>query len=161
MVESGQGEHAEKLYFEDHISGSQYELGSIPVDEKEMIDFAEHYDPQPFHIDPKAAGKTAFRGLIASGWFTVVLAMRLLVERHLSRMANLGSPGVDELRWFMPVRPGDVLSVRLTILDARRSRSKPDRGIVQGFVEVLNENGEIVASWKGVNIVLCRNAEST
>ena len=139
------------------MPGSVYQFGSIPVEEKDIVDFAERYDPQVFHVDPEAAKRTSFGGLVASGWHTVALAMRLLVDHRLSRMANLGSPGVDDLRWLKPVRPGDILSVRLTILEARRSQSKPDRGIVRGLVEVLNHSGEVVATWKGVNIVLCRN----
>lgn len=87
------------------------------------------------------------------------MAMRIMVDHRLSRMANVGSPGVDELRWLKPVRPGDVLSVRVTILEARRSQSKPDRGVIRGFVEVMNQSGEVVTSWKGVNIVLCRSAD--
>ncbi len=139
------------------MPGSVYRFGSILVEEKEIVDFAKTYDPQVFHVDPEAAKRTSFGGLVASGWHTVALAMRLLVDNRLSRMANLGSPGVDELRWLKPVRPGDVLSVRLTIMEVRRSQSKPDRGIVRGLVEVLNQSGEVVTTWKGVNIVLCRN----
>ena len=150
-------EPVKDLYLEDHVPGSVYQFGSIPVEEKDIVDFAERYDPQVFHVDPEAAKRTSFGGLVASGWHTVALAMRLLVDHRLSRMANLGSPGVDDLRWLKPVRPGDILSVRLTILEARRSQSKPDRGIVRGLVEVLNQGGEVVATWKGVNIVLCRN----
>jgi acyl dehydratase len=150
-------EPVKDLYLEDHVPGSVYQFGSIPVEEKDIVDFAERYDPQVFHVDPEAAKRTSFGGLVASGWHTVALAMRLLVDHRLSRMANLGSPGVDDLRWLKPVRPGDILSVRLTILEARRSQSKPDRGIVRGLIEVLNYSGEVVATWKGVNIVLCRN----
>ena len=145
------------LYFEDHVVGSGWEFGSILVDEKEMIAFAKQYDPQVFHANPEAAKKTAFGGLIASGWHTGSLAMRLIVDHRLSRVANLGSPGIDEVRWWKPVRSGDMLSVRLAILEKRRSQSKPDRGIVKLSIEVLNQSGEVVMSWKGTNIVLCRN----
>jgi acyl dehydratase len=150
-------EDAKDLYLEDHVPGSVHRFGSILVEEKEIIDFARTYDPQVFHVDPEKAKGTSFGGLVASGWHTVAMAMRLLVDHRLSRMANLGSPGVDELRWLKPVRPGDVLSVRLTIMEVRRSQSKPDRGIVRALVEVLNHDGEVVTTWKGVNIVLCRN----
>ena len=153
-------EDAKDLYLEDHVPGSVYRFGSVLVEEKEIVDFAKTYDPQVFHVDPEAAKRTSFGGLVASGWHTVALAMRLLVDHRLSRMANLGSPGVDELRWLKPVRPGDILSVRLTIMEVRRSQSKPDRGIVRGFVEVLNNSGEVVTTWKGVNIVLCRNKQA-
>ena len=143
-----------KLYFEDHVPGSVDAFGSVLVEEQEMLDFAKRYDPQVFHTDPEAAKKTSFGGLVASGWHTVALAMRLIVDHRFSRTANLGSPGVDELRWLKPVRPGDILSVRLTVMEARPSRSKPDRGIVTALVEVLNQNKEVVTTWKGVNIVL-------
>ena len=144
-------------YFEDHVVGSIFQFGSIRVDEKEMIAFANQYDPQVFHADPEAAKKTAFGGLVASGWLTGSLAMRLIVKHRLSHVANLGSPGIDEVRFRKPVRPGDTLSVRLVILETRRSKSKPDRGIVKLSIEVLNQSGEVVMSWKGTNIVLCRN----
>ena len=147
------------MYLEDHVPGDIYKFGSVKVDEKEIIDFARRYDPQIFHVDPNAAKKTSFGGLIASGWHTVALTMRLLVDHRLSRLANLGSPGVDEVRWLKPVRPGDRLSVRLTILDVRRSATKPNRGIIRSLVETFNQNGEIVMNWKGTNIVMSRNAE--
>ena len=158
LINTSATEHPGVLYLEDHVPGSIYEFGSIVVDEKAIVDFASHYDPQVFHTDPEAAKKTSFGGLVASGWHTAALAMRLLVDHRLSHLANLGSPGVDELRWLKPVRPGDELSVRLTILDVRSSESKPDRGVVKGLVEVLNQAGEVVTSWKGVNIVLRKNA---
>ena len=151
------GDMTPMQYFEDHVVGSIFQFGSILVDEKEMIAFANQYDPQVFHADPEAAKKTAFGGLVASGWLTGSLAMRLIVKHRLSHVANLGSPGIDEVRFRKPVRPGDTLSVRLVILETRRSKSKPDRGIVKLSIEVLNQSGEVVMSWKGTNIVLCRN----
>ena len=144
-------------YFEDHVVGSVFQFGSILVEEEEMIAFAKRYDPQTFHMDPEAAKKTPFGGIIASGWLTGSLSMRLVVEHRLSRVANIGSPGIDDVRWWKPVRPGDTLSARLTIIETRRSQSKPDRGIVKSSIEVLNQSGEVVMSWKGTNIVLCRN----
>jgi acyl dehydratase len=149
---------AEDRYFEDYVPGSVYEFGSIVMEEKEMIDFAMRYDPQVFHIDPDAARKTVFGGLIASGWHTGASSMRLMVDHYLSRVASLGSLGIDEVRWLKPVRPGDELSIRVTVLRARRSQSKPDRGIVQALVEVMNQNREVVMSRTAVNIVRCRNA---
>jgi acyl dehydratase len=142
--------------FEDYEVGSVYEFGSIIVDEAEVIDFARRYDPQSFHIDPEAAKKTVFGGLIASGWHTAAMMMRLLVDHYLASVESIGSPGIDELRWTKPVRPGDELSVRVTVMEANRSRSKPDRGVIQSFIEVVNQNQEVVMTMKAVNLVLCR-----
>lgn len=143
-------------YFEDYKAGSVYEFGPITVEESEMIEFARRFDPQVFHTDPEAARKTGFGGLIASGWHTAAMMMRLLVDNYLSSVASLGSPGIDDLRWARPVRPGDKLSVRVTVLEANRSRTKPDRGVVRSFIEVINQNHEVVMTMKGVNILLCR-----
>ena len=150
----------EDRYFEDYVAGSVHEFGRIAVDEREVIEFATRYDPQPFHTDPQAAQRSPFGGLIASGWHTAGLMMRLVVEHYLSRVASLASPGVDELRWTQPVRPGDTLSVRATVLEARRSRSKPDRGIVYTRFEVLNQRGEVVMSVKAMNMLRAREPES-
>ncbi len=150
----------EDRYFEDYVAGSVHEFGRIAVDEREVIEFASRYDPQPFHTDPQAAQRSPFGGLIASGWHTAGLMMRLVVEHYLSRVASLASPGVDELRWTQPVRPGDTLSVRATVLEARRSRSKPDRGIVYTRFEVLNQRGEVVMSVKAMNMLRAREPES-
>ncbi|MCZ7571364.1 MAG: MaoC family dehydratase [Ardenticatenaceae bacterium] len=146
----------EHRYFEDYAGGAVYEFGSIAVEEAEVIAFAQRFDPQPFHTDPAAAKESIFGGLIASGWHTAGFMMRLLVDHYLSRVASLGSPGVDELRWLKPVRPGDVLSVRVTTLEANRSRSKPDRGIIRSSVEVLNQHREVVMSLNAVNFLRCR-----
>jgi len=143
--------------FEDYVPGSVRTFGTILVKEEEIIEFARCYDPQIFHTDPVAARKTAYGGLVASGWHTAAMAMRLIAENYLSRTASVGSPGLDELRWLKPVRPGDKLSVRVSVLEARRSLSKPDRGVVRSFVEVLNQDMVVVMSWKGVNILLCRS----
>lgn len=144
-------------YFEDYVPGSVFEYGSISVDEAEVIEFAKRFDPQYLHVDPSAAASGPFGGLIASGWHTAALVMRVCVEHYLSRVASLASPGVDELRWLKPVRPGDELKVRLTVLEAKRSSSKPDRGIVRTLIEVLNGEGDIVMSLKPMNILRCRD----
>jgi acyl dehydratase len=145
-------------YFEDYLPGSVLEFGTVPVEESDIIAFARRFDPQPFHVDPEAAVRGPFGGLIASGWHTASLTMRLYADHYLSRVASLGSPGVDEVRWLEPVRPGDVLRIRLSILEARRSRSKPDRGVVRTQVEVLNQRGQVVMSFKAVNLFRCREA---
>ena len=143
-------------YFEDYCAGSMHEIGSVRVEKEEVIEFARRYDPQVFHIDERAAEHTMFGGLIASGWHTAALMMRLLADNFISKVASLGAPGVDELRWHLPVRPGDVLSVRVAVLETRRSRSKPDRGVMRTRVEVTNQRGELAMSLTAVNLVLCR-----
>src|SRR5712692_3474948 len=126
-------------YFEDYPPGSVFEAGPIAVSEAEIIDFARRYDPQAMHVDPAAAAQGRFGGLIASGWHTAAMMMRLFATNFLSPVSSVASPGVDELRWLEPVRPGDALSIRVTVLEARRSRSRPGEGIVRGFVEVVNQ----------------------
>ena len=148
---------AEERFFEDYIAGSVYEFGSVKVEENEIIEFARRYDPQPFHTDPVAARATQFGGVVASGWHTAGMAMKLLVENYLPRGSGLGSPGVDQLRWHKPVRPGDILSVRVTIAETKPSQSKPDRGLLRSFVEVMNQRREIVTSWRGMMVLLRRN----
>jgi acyl dehydratase len=147
----------EDRYFEDYLPGAVHEFGPITIGEDEIIEFARRFDPQPFHIDPEAAKQSVFGGLIASGWHTVSLTMRLLVDHYISRVASLGSPGVDEVRWRKPVRPGDTLSVRVTVLESRLSRSKPNQGTIRSHVEVLNQHREVVMTWKGIGLVRCRN----
>jgi acyl dehydratase len=150
----------ENRYFEDYLPGDVHEFGSIKVDEQEVIDFGKRYVPLSYHIDKEAAKDSIYGGLIASGWQTAALMMRIYTENYLSQVANLGSPGGDELRWNKPVFPGDELSVRATVLEARRSESRPDRGIVRTFIEVLNQKREVVMSMKMVNFVRLRNIRS-
>lgn len=143
-------------WFEDYVEGSVRSFGQIRVDPQEVIEFAQRYDPQPFHIDPQAARSSMFGGLIASGWHTSALMMRELVLNYLHPDSSLGSPGIDELRWIRPVRPDDRLTVRTTVLQATLSRSKPDRGMVRSLFEVLNQQGEVVMSMQAMNLVRCR-----
>lgn len=131
-------------YFEDFRPGEVVALGSRTLDEDAIIAFARDYDPQPFHTDPAAAVHSAFGGLVASGWQTVATYMRLLVDGLLRESTSMGSPGVDEIRWLRPVRPGDTLAARYTVLAATPSKSRPDRGIVTSLGEVLNQRGEVV-----------------
>ena len=145
-------------YFEDYVPGEVHELGTIKIEQAEMLAFARRFDPQPIHTDPIAAVKSPFGGLIASGWFTVSLTMRVLVDHYISRVAGLGSPGVDEIRWLRPVRSGDTLSVRVTVLEAQHSRSKPDRGHIRSFTELLDQHGEVVMTMNGIGLVRCRSS---
>ncbi len=149
----------EDRYFEDYIPESVHEFGRIEMNEGEIISFARQFDPQHFHTDPEGAKSTIYGGLIASGWHTAGLMMRECVRWYLPRAASLGSPGIDELRWNLPVRPGDTLSVRVTVLETTRSRSKPDRGIVSSLFEVLNQDCKVVMSLKAVNFILCRSPQ--
>ena len=145
-------------YFEDYQVGMVDEFGEVLVTAEEIVEFARRYDPQTMHVDADAAATGPFGGLIASGWHTGSLTMRLFVDHYLSKVATLPSPGIDELRWVRPVRPGDTLRMRVTVVEARRSKSKPDRGIVRSLVEVLNQNGEVVMSQRPMNLMLCRDA---
>jgi acyl dehydratase len=143
-------------YFEDYPPGAVFTAGAVPVSEADILEFARKYDPQPMHTDPEAAAKGRFGGLIASGWHTGAMMMRLFADNFLSPESSIASPGLDELRWLQPVRPGDVLSLRMTILEARRSKSRPEQGIVHSFVEVLNQRGEPVMSLKPVSLIRVR-----
>ena len=140
-------------YLEDFVPGAVYGAGSVQIDEAEIVEFATRYDPQPFHVDRDAARASIYGGLIASGWHTVALTMRLLVDNIFGGSASMGSPGVDELRWLLPVRPGDTLSPRVIVLETRPSRSKPDRGILRFRVEVTNQAGELVLSMVSLGLI--------
>ena len=156
MKSSEFSEPVQRRYFEDYVVGTIHEFGRITVEEDEIIAFGRRFDPQVFHTDPEAAKSTIYTGLIASGWHTAALMMRLFVDNYLSHVASLGSPGVDELRWILPVRPNDTLTLRVTVAETRRSTSKPDRGVLFSFIEVLNQQKKVVMSMKAVNLLLCR-----
>jgi acyl dehydratase len=145
-------------YFEDYVPGSVHEFGSIAVTLEDILDYARKFDPQDFHADPEAAKQTVFGGIIASGFHTCGMMMRLYADHYLSRVASLSSPGVDEVRWKQPVRPGDELSLRVTVSEARRSTTKPDRGLVRSFIEVLNQRQEVVMTMSAMNLLACRNS---
>ena len=138
-------------YFEDFSAGDTLELGSFQMDEADMILFARRYDPQPFHVDPVAARASIYGGLIASGWHTVSLFMSVLVNTLLLQTASLGSPGVEELRWPAPVRPGDRIKGHMTVLATRPSVSRPEMGIVRWRGEARNQEGTVVLSLVGAN----------
>ena len=130
-----------------------FDGGSFTVSEAEIIEFARRYDPQLFHTDPEAAKSSTFGGLIASGWHTVALTMRQLIDHVFGETAGLGSPGVDELRWLLPVRPGDTLSIRVSVLEARPSKSKPDRGLMRFKVEATNQDGALAMTMVGLAFI--------
>ena len=141
-----------KIYFEDFRVGQVIELGSCTVSKDEIIAFARKFDPQPFHIDEAAAERSIYGGLIASGWHTGSLFMRLLYDGLLSHAASMGSPGQDELRWIKPVRPGDTLSARGLVEELIPSRSKPDRGLIRTTYEVFNQDGDKVMMVRGLGM---------
>jgi acyl dehydratase len=143
-------------YFEDYTPGAVYEYGYITVSEAEILDFARAFDPQPIHVDLEYAAQGPFGGLIASGWHTAGIMMRLFADHCLSRVASLASPGIDELRWPAPVRPGDSLRLRATLVEARRSRSKPDRGLVRTQAELINQDDQVVLTLTAMNIIRAR-----
>jgi acyl dehydratase len=142
-------------WFEDYPQGAVFEFGSATISADEIITFARQYDPQAMHVDTDWAAEGPFGEVIASGWHTIAVMMRMFVEQFLPEN-GLAAPGIDEVRWPRPVRPGDTLRVRVTVLEARRSRSKPDRGLVQTLVEVFNQKDEIVLTMKPMNLVRCR-----
>lgn len=143
-------------YFEDYVPGVTHDCGSVEVTEADVLGFARRYDPQSFHVDVAAAADGPFGGLIASGWHTASLMMRLFADHYLSAASSLGSPGVDELRWPRPVRPGSVLRLRATVTEARLSRSKPDRGLVRTHVELVDGGDDVVFSASLLNLILVR-----
>jgi len=148
---------SEDRHFEDYVPGSVFEYGEVTVSEAEIIEFARRFDPQAMHVDPSAAARGRFDGLIASGWHTAAMVMRLLVDNFLPGRASLASPGIDELRWLRPVRPGDVLYIRVSVLEATRSRSKPDRCIERALVEVLTTAAVVVISIIPMSIIACQS----
>ena len=144
------------LYLEDFETGTVKAAGSVTLSEAEILEFATRYDPQPFHVDPEAAGASIYGGLIASGWQTIAVTMRLLVDNVFNDAASMGSPGVDEIRWHRPVRPGDTLFPRVTVLETRVSRSRPERGVLRFRVDVDNQDGELAMHMVGAAFVGCR-----
>jgi acyl dehydratase len=139
----------DQRWFADYVVGEVTEFGDRPITEEEIVEFARRYDPQPFHVDAEAARGSIYGGLIASGWMTGSVMMRMMVDHYISPLASMGSPGLDELRWREPVRPGDRLRVRATVLESRRSTSKPDRGMVRFRWEVLRQDGATVMDATG------------
>ena len=143
----------DQRFFEDYKPSHVYDLGTTTVSETQIIEFARRFDPQPFHLDPVKAATSQFGGIVASGWHTIGLVMRVFVDHYLSRVASLGSPGAEDIRWRIPLRPGDTLRIRATVLEARPSRSKPDRGVVRTLVEATNHADELVFSMIVVSLL--------
>jgi acyl dehydratase len=147
-------------YWEDFKVGDTSWLGEKVVDKEETIAFATAYDPQPFHIDEAAAKESFFGGLIASGWHTCAMVMRMMVDSYLRDSASLGSPGVENVRWLKPVRPGDTIRAQRRVLETRASQTKPRIGIVKHRWEVFNQHDELVMSMEGYGMFERRDAEA-
>ncbi len=142
-------------HFEDYVAGAVYEYGSLTVDAEQILQFAREYDHQPLHTEAATGGP--FGEPIASGWHTTALMMRLFTDNYVSGAASLGGLGVDELRWLLPVRAGDVLRLRVSVLETRRSQSKPDRGVLRTLVEILNANDAVVLRLIVINLMRLRD----
>ena len=146
-----------KVSFEDMEVGASYEIGQHTFTREEIVEFAQKFDPQPFHVDEAAAAESPFRGLIASGWHTCSVMMGMLVRNLLADSTSMGSPGLDEIRWLKPVRVGDTITMMNVIVDKRVSDSKPDRGIVSTRWEGINQHGEVVVTVRSKGIFGLRN----
>lgn len=144
-------------FWEDYRVGRTWQLGEVRLSEADIVAFARRYDPQPFHLDPAAALDGPFNGLVASGWQTCAAVMRLLVEGFLSPASSLGSPGVDEVRWLRPVRPGVGYPLQVTVLEARVSRGKPDRGLLRSQLTLTEADGPPVLGLQAMNLVRRRS----
>jgi acyl dehydratase len=147
-------------YWEDFKVGEVEQIGGKRVDKEEMIAFAKQYDPQPFHVDEAAAKQSMYGGLIASGWHTCAMVMRMMCDAYMLQSASVGSPGIDNLKWLKPVRPGDKIRAQRTTLETRASKSKPEIGIVSNLWEVFNQDGEMVMSMQGYGMFRRRNPGS-
>ena len=147
-----------KYYFEDFPAGMAVEVAGPTLTREAILEYARRYDPQPFHTDEEAARQSIFGGLIASGWQTVSLVMRMICDAYLLDSASMGSPGVNQVRWVKPVRPGDTIRLRMSVIEAKPSRSKPDRGTVLHCWEVFNQKDELVMSMEGYGMFRRRAA---
>lgn len=140
-------------YYEDFAPGDVFETPPVAFSEADIVAFARLYDPQPFHVDKDAAAKSQYRGLIASGMQVMALTFRALIDAGFVRGGGMGSPGLDEVRWHVPVRPGDRVVMRVTVLDCRASATRPDRGYVTVRFDAVNQKGETAMSYRCVEIV--------
>ena len=148
------------LYFEDFAPGQEIDLGARTVSEAEIIAFASEFDPQPFHVDHAAADASTFGGVIASGWHTCSMMMRMVVDGMMASSSSMGSPGVDKVRWLLPVRAGDTLAVRYLTTAVKPSNSRPDRGVVWSTWTATNQHGETVCTIEGMGMFARRQRES-
>jgi acyl dehydratase len=143
---------AREWYFEDFLPGQEIDLGTRSVTEDEIVAFAREFDPQPFHVDHDAAAASIYGGVIASGWHTCSMMMRMVVDGLMARASSMGSPGLDGVRWLAPVRAGDTLNVRYQTVKVKASASKPDRGVVWSKWVAINQHGETVCTVEGMGM---------
>lgn len=139
--------HQAARYFDDFAIGERFVTPGVTITESEIIDFALRYDPQPFHLDAQAAAQSLYGGLIGSGFQTLALSFRLFIQSGVLSACSMGSPGIDELRWLAPVRPGDTLHTEVEVVDSKPSRSKPDRGMLRMYYTVINQHGDTVLAY--------------
>ena len=144
------------IYFDDFTVGDKRRYGGVVILEEDIIRFAREFDPQYFHTNPAAAHDSAFGGIVASGWHTTAILMRMMVDEFMAGAAALASPGSDEIRWLRPVRPGDTLFATSEIVDTVRSRSKPDRGLIKALHTVINQDEQTVMTMLGLGFFKCR-----
>jgi len=149
-----------RIYFEDFVPGAVATYGPRTVTRQEIIAFASEFDPQPMHLDEEAAKRTMLGGLSASGWHSCAIMMRLLCDGLALHSSSIGAPGVDEVKWLKPVRPGDSLSARVTVLDKRAPKTRPHMGFVQFRCEMLNQHGEVVLEANYPGMFAKRNREA-
>ncbi len=140
------------MYFEEFSVGDKHKSAGVTFTESGIIDFALQYDPQPFHIDVEAASKSQYKGLIASGFQTLALVFRMYIQEGIIKQ-GMGSPGIDELRWLLPVRPGDTLHVESEVLNTRTSSTRNDRGYVEIFCSMINQRGETAMTLRLTQII--------
>jgi acyl dehydratase len=145
-------------FFEDFYPGQDIDLGTRSVSEEEIIAFATAFDPQPFHVDREAAAQSIYGGVIASGWHTCSMMMRMVVDGLMAKSSSMGSPGLDGVRWLAPVRAGDTLNVRYQTTQVKASNSKPDRGVVWSKWVATNQHGETVCTVEGMGMFRRRSA---
>jgi acyl dehydratase len=157
-VNDKQRAREKKYFFEDFEVGRVWEIAGPTLTKESIVEFASRYDPQPFHVDEEAAKHSVFGGLVASGWHTVSLCMRMICDAYVLDAASMGSPGVNEVRWLKPVHPGDTIRLRMSVLEAKPSTSKPDRGTVLHRWEVFNQKNELVMRMEGYGMFKRRPA---
>lgn len=150
-----------RLYWEDFPVGETVEFGNHRITAQDIVAFATEFDPQPIHLDDEAARQTLLGGLAASGWHTCAIMMRMLCDAYVLDSASMGGPGMDEVRWLKPVRPGDVLRIRRTCVESRASRSRPEMGLTRFTWDMYNQAGEHLMTATGTNMIARRGPEGS